>query len=76
MKRTKGYLFTNKELYRLIIPLLIEQFLAIFVGLADSVMVASVGETAVSAVSLIDTIMVLLINIFVALATGGAIVAG
>ena len=76
MKRTKGYLFTNKELYWLIIPLLIEQFLAIFVGLADSVMVASVGETAVSAVSLIDTIMVLLINIFVALATGGAIVAG
>ena len=76
MKRTKEYLFTNKELYRLIIPLLIEQFLAIFVGLADSVMVASVGETAVSAVSLIDTIMILLINIFVAFATGGAIVAG
>lgn len=48
----------------------------IFVGLADSIMVASVGEAAVSAVSLIDTIMVLLINVFTALATGGAIVAG
>lgn len=72
----KQYLFTNQDLKKLIIPLLIEQFLAIFVGLADSIMVASVGETAVSAVSLIDTIMILLINMFTALATGGAIVAG
>ena len=69
-------LFSSKDLRRLIIPLLIEQFLAIFVGLADSIMVSSVGEAAVSAVSLIGTIMVLLINIFTALATGGAIVAG
>lgn len=72
----KKYLFSNSELRKLIVPLLIEQFLAIFVGLADSIMVASAGEAAVSAVSLIDTIMVLLINMFAALATGGAIVAG
>lgn len=72
----ENYLFNQKALWKLIIPLLIEQFLMIFVGLADSIMVASVGEAAVSAVSLIDTIMVLLINVFTALATGGAIVAG
>lgn len=80
MKRSvdfdRKYLFSRQELWKLIIPLIIEQFLAIFVGLADSVMVASVGETAVSAVSLIDTIMILLINVFTAMATGGAIVAG
>lgn len=73
---TSNFLFSNKDLRKLIIPLFIEQFLAIFVGMADSIMVASVGETAVSAVSLIDNIMILLINVFVALAMGGAIVAG
>lgn len=72
----KPWLFSKKDLRKLIIPLFIEQFLAIFVGLADSIMVASVGEAAVSAVSLIDTIMILLINVFAALAGGGAIVAG
>ena len=73
---SKEYLFSNRDLEKLIIPLFVEQFLAFSVGLADSVMVSSVGEAAVSAVSLIDTIMVLLINMFTALATGGAIVAG
>lgn len=72
----KNYIFSNRDLKRLIIPLVIEQFLAIFVGLVDSIMVSSVSEAAVSAVSLIDTLMVLLINVFTALATGGAIVAG
>ena len=69
-------LFSSRDLWNLIIPLIIEQFLLIFVGLADSVMVASVGEEAVSAVSLIDSVMILLINAFTALATGGAIIAG
>lgn len=71
-----GYLFSNQDLYRLCVPLIIEQLLNVTVGLADSVMVASAGESAVSAVSLVDTVMVLLINVFAALATGGAVVAG
>ncbi len=71
-----GYLFSDQALYRLCIPLVIEQLLNVTVGMADSVMVASAGESAVSAVSLVDTVMVLLINVFAALATGGAVVAG
>lgn len=77
MKKDRShYLFDNKMLVALIIPLIIEQTLAILVGMADSIMIASVGEAAVSGVSLVDNIMVLLMNLFGALATGGAIVAG
>lgn len=68
--------FSNRDLKALILPLVVEQLLAITVGLADSMMVARVGEAAVSAVSLVDSINVLLVNAFAALATGGAVVAG
>ena len=69
-------IFTNRALAALILPLIVEQFLAVLVGMADSVMVASVGEAAVSGVSLVDNIMVLFTNLFAALATGGAVIAG
>ncbi len=68
-------LFTNKMLKALIIPLVIEQFLNIFVGTADSIMVAGVGEEALSSVSLVDMLNVVIMNIFAALATGGAVAA-
>ena len=71
-----GYLFDNRALAALIIPLIIEQLLAILVGMADSIMIANVGEAAVSGVSLVDQIMILVIQIFSALATGGAVVTG
>ena len=51
------------------IPLIVDQFLQVAVGLSDSIMVARVGEAAVSGVSLVDTVMLLIINIFTALAT-------
>ena len=58
--------FTNRDLRRLIVPLVIEQLLAITVGLLDSVMVSQVGEAAISAVSLVDTVNVLLVGAFAA----------
>ncbi len=67
-------MFTRKDLVKLIIPLIIEQILAVTIGMADTIMVASIGEAAVSGVSLVDTINILVINILAALATGGAIV--
>ena len=67
-------LFTTQELLRLIGPLLVEQFLAVTVGMADTMMVSRVGEAAISGVSLVDMINNLIINLFAALATGGAVV--
>lgn len=68
-------MFTNKMLVKLIVPLILEQILGVLVGMADTVMVSSVGEAAVSGVSLVDTINVLFFTIFAALATGGSVVA-
>ncbi len=75
-KTPEGYIYSNKALLALFIPLLIEYTLEFFVGFADSVMVASLGEAAISGVSLVDFLIQLLIFSFSALATGGAVVAG
>ena len=69
-------LFSNLDLKKLFLPLMLEQFLEYFVGLADSIMVAHIGESSVSGVSLVDFIMALLISVFVALSTGGAVITG
>ena len=68
-------LFTGGALKKLILPLIIEQTLTITVGMADTVMVSSLGDAAMSGVSLVDNINTLIINIFAAFATGGAVVA-
>ena len=76
LRDDKKVMFTNRALVSLMWPLLLEQMLAIAVGLADSLMVATVGDAAISAVSLVDSISNLMIYIFSAMATGGAAVAG
>ena len=68
-------LFSKEDLRKLIVPLVIEQLLAVTIGMADTMMVANVGEAAVSGISLVDSLNILLIQIFSALATGGAVVA-
>ena len=67
-------LFSNKRLIQLIIPLVIEQGLTILVGMCDGVMVSSVGEAAISGVSLVDQVNAVILVLFAALATGGAVV--
>lgn len=68
-------LFSNRDLKRLVVPLLLEQTLVVLIGMADTVMVSTCGETAVSGVSLVDSINTLLTLVLSALATGGAVVA-
>ena len=67
-------MFTRTQLIKLLAPLIVEQILTVLVGMADVVMVAAVGEAAVSGVSLVDSISILIIQIMGAMATGGAVV--
>jgi len=70
----KERLFSNQRLIKLIIPLVVEQGLTILVGMADGIMVSSVGEAAISGVSLVDMINAVILVLFAALATGGSVV--
>ena len=67
-------MFSRKYLFKILLPLFAEQILAVTVGMVDTVMVSSAGETAVSGVSLVDSLNLLLNYIFSAMATGGAVV--
>lgn len=75
-EKAQEKLYSNTDLRKLILPLVMEQLLAVLVGMLDTVMISGEGEAAVSGVSLVDNINILVINIFAALATGGAVVAG
>lgn len=67
-------MFTNKALKNLIIPLVIEQILVMTVGMFDTMMVSHAGEASISGVALVDMLDYLIITIFAALATGGAVI--
>jgi Na+-driven multidrug efflux pump len=67
--------FSNADLKTLIVPIIIEQFLALMVGIADTMMISYAGEAAVSGVSLVNQLNNVFIMVFTALASGGAVVA-
>lgn len=70
----KPLLFSNFDLKKLIIPLIFETFLSTSLGMIDTIMVSGIGEAAVSGVSLVDMLCILIINVFSSMATAGAIV--
>ena len=67
-------MFSNKQLITLLLPIMVEQLLNSFMGMADTMMVSNVGSAAISAVSLVDSINVLVIQVFTALGAGAAII--
>ena len=67
-------MYTKEQIRRLLIPLMFEQVLNALMGSVDTIMVTNIGSAAISAVSLVDSLNILIINVFAAMATGGAIV--
>ena len=67
-------IYQKQDLRRLLAPLVVEQVLAMLVGMVDTMMVSSAGEAAVSGVALVDMVNYLIITVMAALTTGGAVV--
>lgn len=74
MDSKNNHMFSNKQLVAILTPVIIEQILNMLMGTVDTMMVSNVGSAAISAVSLVDSLNVLLIQLFAALATGGTII--
>ena len=66
------HMFSNRDLFLLLLPLIVEQLLNSLMGTVDTIMVSNVGSEAISAVSLVDSTCVLVVQVFSALAAGGA----
>mgnify|MGYP002552928329 FL=1 len=67
-------MFSNKDLRNLIFPLFVEQFLLMLVGIADTFVVSFSSEADVSGVSLVNSFNTVLIFLFTALSSGGAVI--
>lgn len=72
--KKENLMFQEKALWLLLLPIMLEQLLNSFMGMADTMMVSQVGPTAISAVSLVDSINILVIQVFSALAAGATII--
>ena len=70
----KNLLFDNKAIFALLFPIIVEQLLNSFMGMIDTMMVSTVGSEAISAVSLVDSLNNLVIQVFSAMAAGAAII--
>ena len=73
-EKTQNLLFNNKKLAALLIPLALDQLLNSFMGSVDTFMVSHLGSASISAVSLVDSINMLIVQAFFALASGGTVV--
>ena len=63
-----AHLYSNQDLRKLLVPIIVEQLLSSLMGTADTMMVSNVGSAAISAVSLVDSINILVIQALSALA--------
>ncbi len=74
VQSTEGHLFNNHQIMMLLLPLMAEQLLITMMGMVNTMMVTHIGPAAISAVSLVDSINILVIQAFYAMGAGGTIV--
>ena len=67
-------MFSNRDLKNLIVPIFVEQFLLMLVGIADTFVVSFSSEADVSGVSLVNAFNTVLVFLFTALSSGGAVI--
>ncbi|MFB6465489.1 MATE family efflux transporter [Cytobacillus sp. Hz8] len=73
-KYLTGDSLNYKQVIALIIPILVDQAFLIFMSLLNTAMISSAGVAAVSAVSMVDSLNIFLVNVFIAVATGGTVI--
>ena len=71
---TKKPLFSGSDLFKIAFPLILQQILAVTIGMVDTMMVSTAGEASVSGVSLVNSLDTMLVIAFGALVSGGAVV--
>ena len=64
------HLFDNKKMAALLIPLAIDQLLNSFMGTVDTLVVSNLGSAAISAVTVVDSINILIVQAFFGLTSG------
>ena len=74
LRLQNGARFTNRQLLIFLIPVIFEQLVVAGLGIADTFMVSSLGETAIAGVALVNRIDNFAKQFFIALATGGSVV--
>ncbi|GIO33408.1 MULTISPECIES: MATE family efflux transporter [Paenibacillus] len=63
-----------RQIIAIIIPIFVDQAFIILMSLLNTAMIASSGVAAVSAVSMVDSLNIFLVNVFIAVATGGTVI--
>lgn len=74
MATNMAEIFSRRRLLAMMAPLFVEQFLVMLIGIVDTLMVSYLGEAAVSGVSLVNQFNIIFLYLFLALASGGAVV--
>ena len=64
----------SRAVGKMTLPVLVEQFCIVIMGVINTMLASNMGKEAISAIGMIDTISMIIISLFGALALGGTVV--